>query len=160
MSELEAIQSSSRDIDARIAQLERRVRYLGVAFLLLVLASVSVYVYNANARRQGLVTRWLFTREFNVPSPQEWSSVGVIGGLAPAIDGKSIAFWLAATPLSANHHQTRISLEDNGSQRIEMFDSKGRIRLRLGTTSEGAPSIALFGPDGQPTWSAPVALGK
>jgi hypothetical protein len=119
-----------------------------------------VLIYDTTSMRRAFVTRYLFTREFNVPPPSEWPVVSVIGGLAPAVDGKSIAFWLARNPLAAARHQTRISLDEGGDQRIEMIDQKGQTRLRLATTMDGTPSITLFGPDGKPTWSAPAVMTK
>jgi hypothetical protein len=123
----------STDAASRISRLERKVRRLGVSLFLFVAASVAVLVYDSLAMRRAFVTRHLFTREFNVPPPSEWPTVSVIGGLAPAIDGKSIVFWLAGDPLSPARHQTRISLDDGGGQRVEMID---RGFLRLATTAD------------------------
>jgi hypothetical protein len=143
------------DVSRRISSLERRVRYLVTGLVL----CAAVLFYDL-AIRSSFVTRHLFTREFNVPAPSEWSAVSVIGGLAPAVDGKSIAFWLAGSPLSAARHQTRIELDSGGSQRIAMIDQMGRPRLQLATAPDGAPSITLFGSDGKPMWSAPALVSK
>jgi hypothetical protein len=76
------------------------------------------------------------------------------------VDGKSIALWLAGDPLTDDHHQMRLELEHGGGQEIAMIDQKGQIRLRLASAADGAPSITLFGPDGQAIWSAPERLSK
>ena len=151
----EADESGSTDTARRISRLERKVRYL-VTGLLLCAAALS---YDLGIRRT-FVTRHLFTREFNVPAPSEWGAVSVIGGLAPAVDGKSIAFWLAGGPFSGAYHQTRIELDGSGSQRVTMADIRGHTRLQLATAADGTPSITLFGSDGKPTWSAPSVASR
>jgi hypothetical protein len=155
----ESDNGTSTDIDRRIARLEKKIRYLSAGLFLFVAASVAVLLYDAQAMRRAFVTRYLFTREFNVPPPTEWSAVSVIGGLAPAVNGKSIAFWLAGSPLTADHRQTRIEL-DQGGQRIDLNDQRGQTRLRLAAAADGTPSITLFDSNGQPIWSAPAVVNK
>jgi hypothetical protein len=144
------------DVDRRIARLESRVRRLTAGVLMLVVLGAVAFLSD----RRSFVTRYLFTREFNVPPPSQWSAVSVSGGLAPAIDGKSITFWLAGGPFSKAHHQTRIELDDGGGQHIELIDQNGKARLRLATAVDGTPSIVLFGSDGKPTWAVPEVLSK
>lgn len=156
MSEVDRGHSS--DADRRISRLETRVRILGFALVLSVVA-VMVLLYDAWARGRAFATHSLFTREFNVPSPSEWSTVSVHGGLAPAIDGRSIGFFLAGGPFADARHQTRIELDGGGGQRIVFIDQKGQTRLRLAATVDGTPSITLFGADGKTTWSAPAVEG-
>jgi hypothetical protein len=154
MSEVD--KENSSDVARRLTRLESKVRRLTVGLIMLVVLSVVVFL---NERR-AFVTRYLFTREFNVPPPSQWSTVSVSGGLAPAIDGKSITFWLAGGPLAKAHHQTRIELDDGGGQHIELIDQKGQARLRLATAVDGTPSITLFGSDGKPIWSVPAVVSK
>jgi hypothetical protein len=150
---------NSVDVDRRIARLEKRVRGL----MAVVLGLVVLLAFTAApflAARRSIVTRYLFTREFNVPPPSQWSTVSVSGGLAPAVDGKSITLWLAGGPLTNDRHQMRLELEHGGGQQIEMIDQKGQTRLRLASAADGAPSITLFGADGQAVWSAPVSASR
>ena len=75
------------------------------------------------------------------------------------MDGKSITL-LAGGPLTDDQHQMRFELEHGGGQDIAMIDQRGQTRLRLASAADGTPSITLFGPDGQPIWSAPGVASK
>jgi hypothetical protein len=142
-------------LDPRILRLEKQVRSLRTCLLILVVLGVSGAIYNVTVMRRVLVTESFFTRELNIPSPKEWSALGVSGGIAPAIDGKSITIWLAGSPFAQAHHQLRIELDAAGSERIDLIDKNGKPRLRLGIATDGSPSINLLGPKGESVWRAP-----
>ena len=153
----EVTDGSSRDTAGAVARLERRVRHLSVGLVLLGV-SLSLFVvlvlHEDRMAHKWFATRHLVAREFYVPPTSDWQSVTASGGLALAVDGKSVAFWLAASSLSDAKQETRIELDGGGSQSFVMIDKKGRVRVRLSAAADGTPSTSFYGADGKPTWSA------
>ncbi len=143
------------DLDLRIRALERSLKRVRVAFVVVSLILGLVAMRDELGFRQTFEASYIFTREFNVPSPREWSAVDVIGGLAPAVDGRSIALWLSGGPLSANQEQIRLELDPHRGQELSFTDKKGKGRLRLGLSSDGVPSIQIRDALGKVVWSAP-----
>ena len=153
----EVTEGSSPDTAGVIGRLERRVRYLsvGVALLGVGLIVLAALVLRENlATHKWFVTRHLVAREFYVPPTSDWQSVTASGGLALAVDGKSVTFWLSGSPLSDAGQQTRIELDGVGSQSLVMIDKLGHVRLQLAVAADGTPSMSFYGADGKPTWSA------
>jgi len=145
-------------VELRVRVLERRIRALAVVLGVVVVGFTSAFLYEVRLNGRVLMTSSLFARQVNVPWPQDWvGATRVNAGIATSRDGNEVSLWLAGSPLSGSLQQTRIEASASGRQRLDMYDRKGRIRLRLTTTDEGEPSMTMYTPDGKTLWSAPSA---
>jgi len=61
-------------------------------------------------------------------------------GIAPSQDGKDIVFWLGRIDSNA---QTRMSVNGDGTQSLEFFDRRGKLRLSIGLDQTGQGRVQV-----------------
>ena len=149
---------SAEDLPLRLKKLERRFVYLLIAFIILLVVGVAVYVHDTRALRRSFQTGSLFTAQIDLPRPGEWPSSEVSAELAMSQDGKTISLILGPNvvkKLAGRRDETRVEFEASGAQRIELRDRQGKVRVRVATAADGSPSISVLRPDGSAAWSVP-----
>lgn len=138
------VESASR------ATLEDRVEYLeaqnaglkrvGLLALLLLLIVGGLLVYNSYAQLGGIVTRGIVFRDGHVSRY----------ALNMAPNGH-----LAYVPFDFTGRLPRINFPQAGNLRgMGFYDSKGQLRVAIGTNVDDKPVLALLGPHGKVLWSA------
>jgi hypothetical protein len=133
-------------LESRITHLERRSRYLMVACVVLALGAIAL----AARLSWYLGQRVTLTDTLVVPSAFILSPTQA--GIAPATNGRSIELWLATSLPGAT---TRLELKDTGQQELRFIDARGRVRLRLGLSASGTPSLTALDEAGKVVWQAP-----
>lgn len=135
-------------LESRITLLERRIRYLTAACVVLALGAVGL-----GARLSSHLTqRVTLTDTLVVPSSFLLSPTQA--GIAPATDGRSVELWLSTSRPGAT---TRLELKESGQQELRFTDARGRVRLRLGLSATGTPSLTALDESGKVAWQAPPA---
>ncbi len=65
-------------------------------------------------------------------------------GIAPSENGQGIVLWLGRIDSNA---LTRISVNEDGTQRLQFFDKRGRLGLNIGLDATGQTQMRVFDED-------------
>lgn len=97
------------------------------------------------ARLTGMLRHVVATDSLVIPS--QIGTVHTTGGIASSQDGEEMVLWLGRMNTNA---QTRLSVRKNGSQSLEFFDGRGKLRLKIGIDAAGRTQMQSFDERGRP----------
>ena len=122
--------------------MSRATRWLFiVAIVSLLISAWAVVRVFALERKLRRITA---TDTVAVPSRMDLSRS--TAGIAPSQDGKDIVLWLGRIDSNA---QTRMSVNGDGTQSLEFFDRRGKLRLSVGLDQTGRGRIQVGDENGK-----------
>jgi hypothetical protein len=115
--------------------------YVACAVSLVCSALAIVEVARLSRRLKSVIT----TDTLAVPSGTEMFSSGT-AGIAPSESGDAIVLWLRRLDTNAGTH---LEVRKDGTESLDFFDRRGRLRLRIGLDAAGRGVIQMLDESGK-----------
>ena len=87
----------------------------------------------------------VMTDSLAIPSGVEIFSSGT-AGIAPSESGDAIVLWLRRLDTNAGTH---LEVRKDGTESLDFFDTRGRLRLRIGLDATGRGQIQMLDEHGK-----------